>query len=162
MKVAETHSLPLPEAPYRGLEPYRFCDQAIFFEREVEAERLIRLVTRYRASLLYGESGVGKSSLINAGLIPKALAEEIIVERLRVQPRPEHEFVLERISRSGKEDDFLPSVLIRPDEPQRTALSTDEFNKRVRDAAGATILLIFDQFEELLTLAAENAAVAAL
>jgi hypothetical protein len=149
---------PLPEAPYRGLEPYLFCDQAIFFEREVEAERLIRQVTRYRASLLYGESGVGKSSLINAGLIPKALAEGMAVERLRVQPQPGQEFVVERIPRSAKEDEFLPSILIRGGEPHRTALSAEEFNTRLSNATGATILVIFDQFEELLTLSAEAAA----
>lgn len=158
MTAAANSCLPLPEAPYRGLAPYRFCDQAIFFEREVEAERLIRLAMRYRASLLYGESGVGKSSLINAGLIPKALEEGMVVERLRVQPRAGLEFVVERISRSANDDEFLPSVLIRTGEPQRMALSAEEFAKRLGESAGTMLLVIFDQFEEFLTLAADAAA----
>lgn len=144
----------LPTAPYRGLEPYRFCDRAIFFEREAEAERLVRLITMYRGSLLYGESGVGKSSLINAGFIPKALAEGLMVERLRVQPRPDQEFVVERISRSDAAKDFLPSVLHPSAEDTRTTLSASEFLAAVRSRAGDNSLLIFDQFEELLTLAA--------
>lgn len=158
MTAATTSLLPLPEAPYRGLDPYRFCDQTIFFEREVEAEQVLRLVTRYRASLLYGESGVGKSSLINAGLIPKALNEGMVVERLRVQPRAGLEFVVERIARSANDGEYLPSVLIRAGAQQRTALSAEEFTTRLRETAGPTLLLIFDQFEEFLTLAADAAA----
>jgi len=149
--------LPVPEAPYRGLEPYRFCDQAIFFERETDAERLIRQVTMYRASLLYGESGAGKSSLINAGLIPKAMALSTRVERLRVQPSPGQEFVVERIARSAS-DDFIPSLLMRPDAGRHTTFSIEEFTGRIRDVNGVPLLLIFDQFEELLTLTMEAAA----
>jgi hypothetical protein len=145
----------LPDVPYRGLEPYRFCDQAIFFEREVEAERVIRLVTMYRGSILYGESGTGKSSLINAGLIPKVLEAGMAVERIRVQPQSDQEFVVERIART-KSPDLLPSLLARSEDQQRTTLSAATFVETVRAATDRVdLMLIFDQFEELLTLTAE-------
>lgn len=152
MSTQATSAIPLPEYPYRGLEPYRFCDRAVFFERETEAERLLRLVTMYRGSLLYGESGAGKSSLINAGFIPNALEAGIRVERLRVQPRLDHEFVVERIPRSAAAGDFLRSALTEPGS-QQTSLNADEFLQRVHAAGDSELLLIFDQFEELLTQA---------
>jgi hypothetical protein len=148
---------PLPESPYRGLEPYRYCDRAIFFERESETERLIRLTTMYRGALLYGESGAGKSSLINAGLIPRLVAEGTVVERLRVQPRRGREIVVERIARAGQGSELLPSILAGTPEDGATVISADDFPARVRAAAATKLLIIFDQFEELLTLTSEGA-----
>ena len=78
----------LPEAPYRGIESYRFVDRAIFFARENEVRKLLRSVTIYRGVLLYGATGAGKSSLINAGLIPTALDNGFVPDRIRINLRP--------------------------------------------------------------------------
>ena len=90
--------MPWPREPYRGIEQFRFIDRPIFFERRDETRRLIRLVSIYRGTLLYGESGTGKSSVINAGFIPAMLEEGFLPERLRVQPLPGGELVVERIA----------------------------------------------------------------
>ena len=50
-----------PAQPFRGIAPFRFIDQPIFFGRIAEAQRLLRLVTMFRGVLLYGDSGSGKS-----------------------------------------------------------------------------------------------------
>src|SRR5439155_14559647 len=71
----EPPSLPLPSAPYRGIEPFRFIDQPIFSARTEEVRNLVQLITIYRGIFFYGELGAGKSSLINAGFIP-ALRDE--------------------------------------------------------------------------------------
>jgi predicted GTPase len=55
-----------------------------------------------RGTLLYGDSGVGKSSLVNAGLLPIVITDGRQCERLRVQSRPDEEIVLERIEGPGK------------------------------------------------------------
>jgi putative ribosome biogenesis GTPase RsgA len=60
----------IPEDPYCGIRPFGYADHKIFFAREEEAIQLQLLVTVYRGVMLYGDSGVGKSSLINAGLLP--------------------------------------------------------------------------------------------
>lgn len=37
-----------PAQPFRGIAPFRFIDQPIFFGRMAEAQRLLRLVTMFR------------------------------------------------------------------------------------------------------------------
>ena len=102
---------PLPDAPYRGIEPFRFTDQQIFAAREDETWTLLSNVTLYRAVLLYGESGTGKSSLVNAGLLPLVLKENYVPDRLRVQPFAGREIKVERIrmSTAGDQPTYLPS-----------------------------------------------------
>ena len=113
------------------------------------------LVSVYRGVLLYGDSGSGKSSLVNAGLIPEAIQLGFAPERLRVQPRASEELVVERIrSADDDEQELLPSVLAHDEEAlARTVLAIDAFEERVRAACERhRPLLIFDQFEEIVTL----------
>jgi WD40 repeat protein len=104
--------------------------------------------------LLYGDSGSGKSSLVNAGLIPEAIELGFTPERLRVQPRASEELVVERIhSADDDEEELLPSALALDDSSTRTVLAMDAFSERVRTASERhRLLLIFDQFEEIVTL----------
>jgi WD40 repeat protein len=144
----------VPGIPYRGIHPFRYLDHAIFFARDEETRRLASLVAVYRGVLLYGDSGSGKSSLVNAGLIPEAIRLGFAPERLRVQPRASEELVVERIGSADDEEELLPSVLALGEEsPARTVLAIDAFEERVRAACGRhRPLLIFDQFEEIVTL----------
>ena len=109
----------------------------------------------YRGVLLYGDSGSGKSSLVNAGLIPEAIRLGFAPERLRVQPRTADELVIERIrSADDNEEELLPSVLVLAGQSSaRTTLTMYALEKRVRAACEQhRPLLIFDQFEEIVTL----------
>jgi WD40 repeat protein len=116
-------------------------------------------VVVYRGLMLYGDSGAGKSSLVNAGLIPAAIAKGFQPERVRVQPRAGEELVVERIAVEEDGAVCLPS-LFAPDNgggAARVVLSTAAFHERLR--AGCLTcrpLLIFDQFEELITLFEET------
>jgi WD40 repeat protein len=165
----EAPSLPLPSAPYRGIEPFRFVDQPIFSARTGEVRKLVRLITIYRGIFFYGESGAGKSSLINAGLIPALRNEGFAPERVRVQPIAGHELVVERISLTDEAaPPFLPSIFgasadKKTPEPARVVLSVEEFVRCIRKApmpegqdgiatSDAVPVLFFDQFEELITL----------
>jgi hypothetical protein len=163
---------PLPDAPYRGIEPFSFTDQQIFAARSEETWTLLSNVTLYRAVLLYGASGTVKSSLINAGFLPKALAEGYVPDRLRVQPFAGREIKVERIRLSAKEDqatflpsNFAPSQATGPDESVELSLAAfkahlEEFRLPptgpdiaiLRAPQTPRPLLIFDQFEEFITL----------
>ena len=61
-----------PHGPWRGLAPYGPDDGDRFHGRERERDELARMITSdgFRAGLVYGEPGVGKTSLLEAGLLP--------------------------------------------------------------------------------------------
>ena len=145
----------LPAVPYPGIEPFG-CDRAhVFFAREDESRALLHLVTIYRGALLYAGSGTGKSSLINAGLMPLAIDDGLAPERVRVQPRQGDEIIIERIGDGQSGGPPLPSVFNLDEE--RRVLSTKAFLDALRDMKGETRpLLIFDQFEEWVTLFEEG------
>ena len=58
----------LPETPYKGLAYYSEQDAPFFFGRERETQIVTANLMASRLTLLYGESGVGKSSLLRAGV----------------------------------------------------------------------------------------------
>ena len=97
MIIRDPSELPPPKEPYRGILQFRLLDWRIFFERDAETERLANLVSLYRGVLLYGQSGAGKSSLLNAGLIPQALRQGRAPERIRVYPECGNELSIEPI-----------------------------------------------------------------
>jgi conflict system STAND superfamily ATPase/WD40 domain-containing protein len=54
--------------PYQGLEPYSIDDADYFFGRDAWRETIVDYLIAYRLSILYGASGVGKSSVVRAGV----------------------------------------------------------------------------------------------
>ena len=60
-------------AGFNGVEPYSWCDSNRFYGREVDIVAIIAQIQQdnYRNGVIYAESGVGKTSLIRAGLIPR-------------------------------------------------------------------------------------------
>jgi WD40 repeat protein/energy-coupling factor transporter ATP-binding protein EcfA2 len=55
----------------KGLLPYQEEDQSFFFGREKEVENLLQIIQKNKLITLTGASGSGKTSLVNAGLIPR-------------------------------------------------------------------------------------------
>lgn len=64
-------------APYRGLLPFKREDVSAFFGRATEIRSLFDLIDSSSTKLIlcYGQSGVGKSSLLRSGLIPRLEAD---------------------------------------------------------------------------------------
>jgi len=63
--------IPRPERPYKFLDYFEAADRAIFYGREWEAPALQRQIMAHKLTVLYGASGVGKTSLLQAGVIPR-------------------------------------------------------------------------------------------
>ncbi|MBX3001129.1 MAG: hypothetical protein KF893_21580 [Caldilineaceae bacterium] len=151
---------PLGPNPYVGPTPFTVADQNRFYGRSEEIGQLTSLVIAHRTVLFYAQSGAGKTSLINAGLVPRLTARN----RLRVLPvasvggaqpdnsgpRPANIFVYNLLSSlyTGVEQ---PTALIEQDLQTGipTFLGEDTINRQPS-------LLIVDQFEEFFTHYAER------
>src|SRR5919199_4241550 len=76
-----TMSEPVSANPYLGLRPYTEAERAYFFGREAERRVIAANLLSARLTVLYGASGVGKSSILLAGVAPyiRALPDMIVV-----------------------------------------------------------------------------------
>jgi hypothetical protein len=138
-------------SPYKGLANYTEQDAALFFGRDREREVIIANLKARRLTLLYGESGVGKSSLLRAGVMSDLNAEAR--ENLATIATPEHVPVIH----SAWSDDPLAGLnaTIRtatraftdaPEPPASQSLA--EVIAWAADVTDASLLIILDQFEE--------------
>jgi Novel STAND NTPase 1 len=58
-------------SPYKGLDHYGEADAPFFYGRETECDLIVANILAARLTLLYGRSGVGKSSLLHADVVPR-------------------------------------------------------------------------------------------
>jgi ABC-type glutathione transport system ATPase component len=61
--------------PYPGLSPFTENDTEFFFGRELEVEAVLKKLHELHLMAIIGPSGAGKTSLLQAGIIP-ALPED--------------------------------------------------------------------------------------
>src|SRR5256885_17081728 len=75
--------LSMIDSPYKGLMPYSEDDAPFFFGREAEQEIITANLMASRLTLLYGASGVGKSSVLRAGVAYhlRQVAQQNLAER---------------------------------------------------------------------------------
>jgi WD40 repeat protein len=66
--------MPTSNNPYAGPRPYEQHEKTLFFGRDQEANELFSLICAHRVILFYSQSGAGKTSLLNAAIIPKLKA----------------------------------------------------------------------------------------
>ena len=119
--------------PYRGLEPFGEEHAEFFFGREGDIAALASAVATHPLVAVTGPSGVGKSSLVGAGLVPRLRAEGIRIAQFT--PLPGHAV-----------DAALSAALAGADGPGADGAA----------GAGRTVLVI-DQFEELAAAAPDSA-----
>ncbi len=138
--------------PYRGLLPYDQAHEAVFRGRERLTAELTGKLAGSGLVMVTGASGAGKTSLLQAGLVP-ALARGIQVPgssawpviSLTVTARPLTDLAAALAPLDGRDP---------ADIWQRLAAAPDEANQLVREltaAAGdaARLVLIVDQFEQV-------------
>jgi tetratricopeptide (TPR) repeat protein len=61
------------EGPYVGPRPFTSAEEGLFFGRETEARELVSLILSHPVVVLCAASGAGKTSLLNAKIVPKLL-----------------------------------------------------------------------------------------
>ena len=135
--------------PYIGLRPYTDSDddRARFKGREQDREIIIANLYAARLTVFYGASGVGKTSVLLAGVVPelrqtvrfacvvfRAWQSEKVLPSLKVA-------ILDAVRIAAKKEIEVDA-----------ALPLDDFLLQCTQALRGHIVLIFDQFEEVLPL----------
>lgn len=142
---------------YPGVKPFTSAERELFFGRDKDIEDLYSLLFIKQSIVLYGKSGYGKSSLLNAGVIPRLLEEdEWICFPIRFNNYSERDSKgnvspLENIKLHLKMDlgenatSFIDEIM--PDED-----SLWYWVKVLQSVQGKSqFIFFFDQFEELFT-----------
>ena len=143
---------PAAESPYPGLSPFAEEDADRFFGREAEVEALWEKIRRQNLLAVIGPSGVGKTSLLRAGLIPHRPSGWAAVA---CAPGG-HPFValgqalaptLAADAEGMAELFGGVSDAVQGEEPDQLVSAISRWRRRHAEA-----LLVLDQFEELFTL----------
>ena len=135
---------------YPGPPPFEDTpqDRSIFFGRDIEIDITKKLIIATRIVVLFGKSGLGKTSMLQAGLFPMLRLEGYLPIMVRLAgSKP----VIELIDKSAKKIckdlniDYVPGEMG----------SLWEYFKTVMFWSDDTLMvpvLVFDQFEEIFTL----------
>lgn len=141
--------------PWPGLASFTEDSRSFFFGREKETDELSRLVRRQTLTVLFGQSGLGKSSLLQAGLFPLLRESDFLPLYLRLDHSPGSSALAEQV-RSALTAAFAAAGA---DAPAFRAGETlwEYFHRKDVDIWSAknrllTPVLTFDQFEEIFTL----------
>lgn len=149
-----------PSSPYVRLRAYSEGEQGIFFGRAREITELLRLVEGDSVSILYGLSGVGKSSLLNAGLFPRLRDRNFLPVRVRLEHTEGGEGLTSQVLRAVEEAAERAGVALPKRGPAETLWEYFHQRKRVElwtmDHRLLIPVLALDQFEEFFTLGHES------
>jgi len=146
------------EHPWPGLTSYTEETRGYFHGRDEEAAELARRVQRKNLTVLFGQSGLGKTSLLRAGLVPRLRGEGYCPVYVRVDYSPESPPPAEQIKQAILRTTTEAGAWTRPGSASEGESLWEFLHHRgdlLRDAQGRPLLplLIFDQFEEIFTLA---------
>jgi hypothetical protein len=147
-----------PRNPYLGLVSFTEETREYFYGREEEVAELARRVQRKLLTVLFGKSGLGKTSILRAGLVPKLRRHGYCPVYVRIAYGPESPEPAEQIKAAIRRAASVSGEWTQAGVAAAGETLWEFLHHRddvLCDAAGAPILplLIFDQFEELFTLA---------
>ena len=138
---------------YPGAKPFSSGQQDIFFGREEDIQRLFELISLEQLVVLYSKSGFGKSSLLNAGIIPRTQAGKkhrpftirlgAFTEDKAESPKTATQ---SPIALPDLASSYLDQLL-----PHDDSLWYHVKNRQAYSGESGGYLLLFDQFEELFT-----------
>lgn len=143
------------ENPWPGLASFTEDSRSFFFGREQETEELVRLIRRHTLTVLFGQSGLGKSSLLQAGAFPVLREQDFLPLYLRLDHGPEAPALADQVKTAlltAYENAKADAPAPRPEESL-----WEYFHRKNIDIWSAknrllTPVLAFDQFEEIFTL----------
>ncbi len=159
---------PVPESvglsddnPWPGLLPFGEADWKYFHGRDFETDLLYRKVERERLTVLFGLSGLGKSSILQAGLFPVLRRENVLPIYVRLDFSPEKPDLTGQVKNAILREAERSRVEAPTPQPKESLWEYFHRNEADFWSARHQIvlpLLVFDQFEEVFTLGARDRA----
>jgi len=125
--------------PYRGLQPFTEEDARYFYGRETDTQLISAHLLTTRLTVLFGASGVGKSSLLMAGVAP--YLEELGGVLLIIIRDWHHETFFERIKATICEQVWGSGHA-------NEGIGFAALLEKASADTGKTIAFVFDQFED--------------
>jgi WD40 repeat protein len=145
--------------PWPGLDPFDEADHEYFHGRAWESGEMLRLVRREQLTVLFGRSGLGKTSLLKAGLFHLLRNEDFLPIYVRLDHADRvpalREQIFDGLTRACR-DHGVQAAQPSGEESfwsffhRRDAEFWSERNRPV------TPVIVFDQFEEIFTLGQET------
>ena len=144
--------------PWNGLRTY--TEGEIIYGRGNEIQTLSLLILQSHQTVLYGRSGIGKSSILNAGIFPKVRKQGVFPVYIRLEHNVEVSY-LDQIKKSiDREVVKSGHISVKEIVEKSDEESLWEFFHRIeyRNENGDLVkpLVVFDQFEEIFTLEADK------
>ena len=147
--------------PWLGLASFSEETRRFFYGREEEIGELSRRVQRKLLTVLFGQSGLGKTSILRAGIVPRLREQGYCPVYVRIDYGPDAPAPAQQIRQAITDATAEAGNTVAA--PPRDDESLWEFmhhrDKVISDGQGRPLipLLIVDQFEEIFTLAQGDA-----
>ncbi|MEO8569952.1 MAG: hypothetical protein ABI419_12465 [Ginsengibacter sp.] len=137
-----------------GLQSYSEKQSKFFFGRDEEISRLTTLIKSNTLTIVFGKSGTGKTSLLNAGVFPGLREDYCLPFRIRLEFREDSPDLIAQIKNVLKTEIDKYGFAVKA-YPSATETLWEYFHKEPLWKT-VTPILVFDQFEEIFTLAKKN------
>jgi WD40 repeat protein len=141
--------------PWPGLESFEENAHTFFYGRSGEAASLLNQVLDAPAVVLYGRSGLGKTSLLQAGLFPLLRERGFLPVYVRLDLKPGVTPLTDQLRQSVRDSiraDVPDATLPADDESLWEYLHRKDFEIWSARNYPLTPVIVLDQFEELFTL----------
>ncbi len=145
--------------PWPGLATFTEDQRAYFHGRDEEIIDLTQLAERRPLVVLFGQSGLGKSSILQAGVFPRMRTDGFCPIYIRLDhgdaaPSPTEQIKAMVRTETAKWGTWTKPGVAQPGETLWEFFHHRDDRLLDRDGLGVVPVLVFDQFEELFTLGA--------
>ena len=139
--------------PWLGLGSYHEGQQ--LYGRNKETTDLTDIIVHHTASVVYGKSGIGKSSLLRAGVFPQLRQNGLVPIYLRLAHNSDVSYT-QQVENAIKEIVTLKDLLPK-DFPDMGLWDFFHRNQFLNDnGSPVTPVVVLDQFEEIFTLQSDE------
>lgn len=143
-----------------------YQENDVIYGRDDEIKALYTRIVYNTQTVVYGKSGIGKSSIINAGIIPRAKHDDMLPVSIRLAhttkkeqtaTAPYVEQIFQRIQEEtekigGELEEIVPHTVSHPESLWEMLHRYRIWEGKGEQRKRIIPLLLFDQFEEIFTL----------